>query len=168
MLKVISFMVGLMFLTGTVFAANEKVAYVDVAKIFEGYQKTKDNDKNLQDSGKKKEKERDVLVQNVRQLKDELALLAEDARGKKQEELDAKIRELQDFDRNAKRDLGGQRDKVMREIFKDIDDTIQRYGERKSFDLIYNERALLFRNAKFDVTQDVLTELNKSYAKQKK
>lgn len=159
---------GFFLFSGLAAAEGEKYAYVDVAKVFDGYEKTKENDKVLQEAGKKKETERDAIVQAVRQLKDEIVLLAEDARPKKQEALDAKIRELQDFDRAAKLDLGQQRNKVVREIFKDIDDTLQRYGERKGYDMVFNERALLFRSGKFDVTQDVLTELNKSYKTGKK
>ena len=150
------------------FAAGEKYAYVDVAKVFDEYQKTKDNDKTLQDAGKKKEEERDAIVHDIRQMKDELALLSEDAKAKKQEALENKMRQLADFDRAAKQDLGERRNKVVREIFKDIDDTIQRYGERKGFDLIFNERALLYHHAKLDVTKDALDELNKNYSKKRK
>jgi len=144
-------------------ARLEKVGYVDVAKIFDEYQKTKDNDAKLQAAGKKKEEERDAVVHEIRRLKDEQALLAEDAREKKQEAIDAKIRELQDFDAAARRELGEQRNIKVREIFKDIDDVVQRYGERKAFDLILNDRVLLYRNARFDVTQEVLEELNRNY-----
>ena len=56
----------------------------------------------------------------------------------------------------------------MKEIFKDIDDIVRKYGQRKGLDLILNERALLFHNAKYDATQEVLAELNKNYSKQKK
>lgn len=166
----VTLFIAMIFLgSGAASAAGEgKFVYVDVAKVLEGYQKTKDNDTSLQANAKKKQTERDTLVQSIRQLKDEVALLAEDARGKKQESLDAKIRELQDFESAAKRDLDGQRNKAVREIFKDIDDSMQRYGERKGYDFIFNERALLFRNAKYDVTGDVLSELNKNYSKQKK
>ena len=144
-------------------ARLEKVGYVDVAKVFDEYQKTKDNDAKLQAAGKKKEEERDALVHEVRRLKDEQALLAEDARDKKQEEIDAKVRELQEFDAAARRELGEQRNVKVREIFKDIDDVVQRYGERKGFDLIINDRVLLYRNVRFDVTREVLEELNRDY-----
>ena len=168
-LSVAVFVVLIFLGSGAASAAGEgKLVFVDVAKVLEGYQKTKDNDTSLQANAKKKQGDRDALVQNIRQLKDEVALLAEDARGKKQEALDAKIRELQDFESAAKRDLDAERNKAVREIFKDIDDTIQRYGERKGYDFIFNERALLFRNAKYDVTTDVLSELNKDYSKKKK
>lgn len=147
----------------TAWARLEKVAYVDVAKIFDGYQRTKDSDAKLQIAGKKKEEERDAVVHEIRRLKDEQALLAENAREKKQEAIDAKVRELQEFDAAARRDLGEERNKTVREIFKDIDDVVQRYGERKGYDLILNERVLLYRSPRFDVTNEVLEELNRTY-----
>ena len=149
-------------------AEGEKMAYVDVAKVFDEYQKTKDNDRTLQDAGKKKEQERDALVNAIRQMKDELVLLNEESKAKKQEELEAKVRELQEFDRKAKKELGDKRSVIVREIFKDIDDTVKRLGEKKGADAIFNERALLFHNIKFDMTTEVLTELNKAYATKKK
>ena len=165
-IKVVLFFSALLFIFhSTSFAANERYAYVDVAKIFDGYQKTKDQDKTLQDVGKTKEQGRDALVQDIRKMKDELALLSEDAKGKKQESLDVKVRELEDFDRDAKRQLGEERNKVVREIFKDIDDVVKRFGERKGFDLILNERALLYNNPRLDITEEVLKELNSSYKK---
>lgn len=146
-------------------ARVDKIGYVDVAKVFDSYQKTKDNDAKLQVAGKKKEEERDTLVREIRRLKDEQALLSEDAREKKQEAIDAKVRELGEFDAAARGELGDQRNKAVREIFKDIDDVVQRYGERKGFDLVFNERVLLYRNPRFDVSGDITEELNRQYQK---
>ena len=148
--------------------AGQKYAFVDIAKIFDGYQRTKDQDKILQDAGKQKESERDKLVTSIRQMKDELALLQGDAKTKKQDVMDGKVRELQEFDLEAKRKLGEQRNQIVKEIFKTIDEVVQRYGERKGFDFIFNERALLYRNARYDVTEEVLKEINDDYAKKKK
>lgn len=149
-------------------AYAQKVAYIDVAKVFDSYEKTKEHDRVLQEKGRAKEEERDALVHEVRQLKDELALLGEGSKEKKQEELEAKVRQLQEFDQKVKRELGTERNTIVQEIFKDIDTTVQRYGERKGLDLILNERAALYHNQTLDVTQDVLTELNKDYSKKKK
>lgn len=146
-------------------AALNKMGYVDVAKVFDGYQKTKQNDARLQAEGKKKEEERDALVREVRRLKDEQALLAENAREKKQEAIDAKIRELQEFDAAARKQLGDQRNQMIREIFKDIDEVVQRFGEKKGYDMILNDRTLLYRNARFDLTAEITDELNRNLQK---
>jgi Skp family chaperone for outer membrane proteins len=150
------------------FAEGEKIAYVDVAKVFDEYLRTKDNDRVLQEAGKKKEAERDTLVKEIRQFKDEMALLNSDAKVKKQEALEGKMKELQAFDQDARKSLGEQRNAVVREIFKDIDDAVQRYGERKGLDMIFNERALLYHSPKFDATKDLIDELNGAYAKKKR
>ncbi len=150
------------------FAAGEKVASVNVGKILNGYTKTKDNERTLQDAGKKKEQERDKMVQSVRQLKDELALLSDDAKAKKQQALDTKIKELQDFDMQAKQDLGQQRDNMLRDILKDIDTSVKKYGEKKGLDLVLSENAIVYYNPKLDATQEILDDLNKSYPGQKK
>lgn len=163
-----AFLISCFFTNQPLFAEGEKYAYVDVAKVFDEYQKTKDNDQVLQASGKKKETERDALVLEIRQMKDEMVLLADDAKLKKQEILNGKIKTLQDFDMQAKQELGEQRNKVVRDIFKDIDDAVQRFGERKGIDFILNERALLYRNPKYDVTAEVIQEINKDYSAKKR
>ena len=144
-----------------------KYGFVDVAKVFDEYQKTKENDRVLQEAGKKKEEERDGLVREVRQMKDELALLGEDAKAKKQEALSGKIKELQDFDRDTRQALGDQRNTVVREIFKDIDDTVQALGQSKGLELVFNDRALLYHNPKLDLTHEVADQLNKNYKPKK-
>lgn len=158
-----------LFVTGAfilpAYAEGEKIGYVDVAKIFDEFQKTKDNDRVLQEAGKKKEEERDAIVHEIRQIKDEMVLLADDAKAKKQTVLEGKMKELQDFDNDARQSLGEQRNKVVREIFKDIDDTVQRYGEKKGLDIVFNERALVYHNPKYDITKEITDELNKGYKK---
>ncbi len=169
-MKSVSLAVLAVFLFSNVpaFAVEAKFASVNVGKILNGYAKTKDNERILQEAGKKKEQERDGLVQSIRQLKDELTLVSDDARAKKQEALDAKVRELQDFDLQAKQELGEKRNAILREILKDIDETVKRFGERKGLDYVLSENALLYYNPKSDSTQEILDELNKNYPKQKK
>ncbi|MCM8775945.1 MAG: OmpH family outer membrane protein [Candidatus Omnitrophica bacterium] len=166
---VIAIFIGIMvFSERPVSGANEKFAFVDVAVVFDGYEKTKNYDKELRDKGKLREEERDALVLEIRKLKDEMALLTDAAAASKRDAMEQKVRELQDFDLETKKQLGSERNDVVREIFKDVDDIVKRYGERKGYDFIFNERVLLYRNSRFDITQDILTELNKEYAKRKK
>lgn len=148
---------------GNAFAAG--VAYVDVAEVFDNYQKTKDQDLALKNIGEQKEKERAALVKAARALEDEVSLLAKEARQPKQEQLIEKKRQLEDFDREVRRQLGESREKVVREIFQDIDATIAEYGKAKGYDFILNDRVLLYRNPTLNITKDVLQELMKKYKK---
>lgn len=157
------FIAAFFVVSGNAFAAG--IAYVDVAEVFDNYQKTKDQDLALKNIGEEKEKERAKMVKDIRALEDEMSLLAKDARQEKQELLIEKKRQLEDFDREIRRQLGESREKVVREIFADIDATIEEYGKAKGYDYILNDRVLLYRNQSLNITKDILQELMKKYKK---
>lgn len=146
-------------------AAELKVAYVDVGEVFDNYQKTKDQDLVLKTAGEAKEKERNDMMAKIRSMEDELALLAADARAAKQEQLIEKKRQLEDFDRNVRQQLAEQRDKVVREIFQEIDVIVQDFSVKGGYDMIFNKRVLLAQKKNFDITAQVSAELAKKYKK---
>jgi Skp family chaperone for outer membrane proteins len=147
------------------FAAELKVAYVDVGEVFDNYQKTKDQDLVLKTAGEAKEKERNDMMAKIRSMEDELALLAADARASKQEQLIEKKRQLEDFDRTIRQQLAEQRDKVVREIFQEIDVVVQDFSAKGGYDMIFNKRVLLAQKKNFDITAQVSAELAKKYKK---
>ena len=147
------------------FAAEMKVAYVDVGEVFDNYQKTKDQDLVLKTAGEAKEKERNDMMAKIRSMEDEIALLAADARAAKQEQLIEKKRQLEDFDRSVRQQLAEQRDKVVREIFQEIDVVVQDISTKGGYDMIFNKRVLLAQKKNFDITAQVTAELAKKYKK---
>jgi Skp family chaperone for outer membrane proteins len=147
------------------FAAELKVAYVDVGEVFDNYQKTKDQDLVLKTAGEAKEKERNEMMAKIRSMEDEIALLAADARAAKQEQLIEKKRQLEDFDRTIRQQLAEQRDKVVREIFQEIDVIVQALSAKGGYDMVFNKRVLLAQKKNFDITAQVSAELAKKYKK---
>ena len=150
------------------FAAQEKFATVDIGKIFDEYGKTKKYDQQFQNEGKSKQEERDAIVHEVRRLRDEMSLLGEDAKREKQDTIEAKLKELDTFDADTRKALGEKRNTAVRAVFQDIENVMIQYGERKGYDIIFNDRALLYKDKRFDVTADILKELDDSYRKQKR
>jgi Skp family chaperone for outer membrane proteins len=150
------------------FAAEKKIGVVDIGKVFDEYEKTKKYDGEFQADGRKKQEERDAIVHEIRKLRDEAALLAEGERGGKQELIDKKMKELDQFDENAQKLLTDKRNEAVKVVFQEIDNTMKQFGERKGYDLIFNERSVLYSNKSYDITQEVLKELNQTYQKQKK
>ncbi len=147
------------------YAAEAKIAYVDVAEVFDNYQRTKDQDLVLKTAGEAKEKERNELTVKIRSMEDELALLSADARAAKQEQLIEKKRQLEDFDRVVRQELSEQRDKVVREIFQEIDAVVQDISTKGGYDMSFNNRVLLAQKKDFDITAQVSAELAKKYKK---
>jgi len=142
-------------------AKELKIAYVDLAKVFEEYKKTKDAEKALEEKGKVKEDERKKMVDELRKLKDEQTLLSEKAKGEKQTTIDAKIKILQDFDNKARNDLVKERNDMLGGIMKDIEGVVNDYAKASGYDLVLNSRMLLYGSEQYDVTADVLSKLNK-------
>lgn len=163
---IVVLLIGYMGLSSA--AGKERFATVDIGKVFDEYEKTKKYDQEFQTEGRLKQEERDAIVHEVRRLRDEQALLSEDARQQKQGDIDAKMKELDNFDGEVRKTLGEKRNKAVREVFQDIENLMTQYGERKGYDIIFNDRALLYKSKQFDVTPDILRELNDQYKKTKR
>lgn len=153
---------SLFILSGAVQAA-EKFAYVDLSRIFSEYNKTKDYDKVL---GKKEDvytAERDEKVEEVKQFQEKMNLLSEKEKEVKKTDLEARIKTLQDFDREKQTDLRKEQDEKMKEILKDIEDVIKKYSEKEGFTLVFNDRVLVYQNKSLDITDKIIEILNKQY-----
>ena len=141
------------------------IGYIDLAKIFDQYEKTKDSDKNLETEWQGRQSEIKVLREDITRLKDELEVLSESAKAKKQEVIDSKIKELQGFTKEIQDELTSERNEIVRQILKDIDTIINKYGESNGYDLILNERVLLYRAEGLDLTDKIVKILNDKYKK---
>ena len=153
---------GIAVFTGSaVFAEGDKIGYVDMAKVFGEYSKTKESEKALEEKGKAKEDERKKMIDEVRKLKDEQALLSDKAKAEKQTALDEKIKVLQDFDRRTRDDLIKERNDKLGLILKDIEKVVTDYSKETGYDIILDSRMLLYSAEKMDVTEEILKRLNK-------
>ena len=149
------------------YAAGERIGYVDLARIFDEYLKTKEFDKSLEAKGALKQAERDKMVNEVKKLRDEAELLSAKAKDDKQGIIDEKIKTLQDFDRSTRDALRKERDAMVRDILKEIELVIQDFGKSQGYSFIFNDRVLVFKTEGSDLTSQVIKVLNDSYAKKK-
>ena len=147
------------------YAEGEKIGYVDLAKVFDDYQKTKDFDKSLESKGAGKQAERDKMVADIKKLRDEAELLAGKAKEDKQAGIDEKIKGLQEFDRTTRDALRKERDGMVRDILKEIEVVIQNFGKTQGYTYIFNDRVLVFKSDTGDLTAQVIKALNDSYKK---
>ena len=143
------------------FAKELKVAYVDLAKIFDEYKKTKDSEKVLEEKGKGKEDERAKMIGEVKKLKDEQALLSEKAKSEKQGAIDMKIKALQEYDTKTRNELMKDRNDMLGGIMKDIEKVVGDYAKINGYDIVLNSRMLLYGSDQYDLTSEILTRLNK-------
>ena len=166
MKKIFTFiLLGIFLSAGLAFAQSGKIGYVDLSRTFDEYQKTKEFDKDLETKGNVKQEQREKLVKDIRKMRDEIELLNEKNRKKKEEDIEAGIRSLQQFDQDAKTALTKERDDMVREILREINQVIQEYGEQNGYSIILNDRVLLYGDKTEELTENIIKTLNDSYKK---
>ncbi len=148
-------------------AAADKIGTVDLARVFDEYQKTKEFDKSLEAKGAMKQTDRDRMVADIKKLRDEAELLSAKAKDDKQAAIDEKIKALQDFDRTTRDALRKERDGMVRDILKEIEVVIQDFGKSQGYGYIFNDRVLVYKSEQNDLTTQVIKVLNDNYAKKK-
>jgi Skp family chaperone for outer membrane proteins len=155
---------GLVVLTGKSLAAD-KLGYVDLSRSFSEYSKTKDYDKILDEKQKAYTTERDKKVTEIKQLQDKLNLLSDKEKEAKKGDLEIKVTDLQEFDRQKQTDLRKDQDEKMKDILKDIEEAVKNYSEKEGYTLVFNDRVLVYQNKSMDITDKVIEILNKGSRK---
>jgi len=137
-----------------------KIGYVNIGKVFDGYERTKASDAMLEKKGKAKEAELEGRVNELKKMRQGLELLNDSSRESKGREIEARADELQRFRKNTARDLRAERDQIAQQILKDIQQGIDQYAKSNGYAFIYDQRSLLYAQPANDVTDDVLKLLN--------
>lgn len=137
-----------------------KIGYVDLLKVFDGYEKTKALDTSLEQKGKQKQTELEGRVGELKKLRQNLELLNDQARDLRAREIEEKSDELQRFRTNAARDITRERDKLTKGLLNEIQAGVEEYAKANGFALIMDQRALLYSVQAYDVTDAVLALLN--------
>jgi outer membrane protein len=163
-LVVLGFILGVVFFSDVASAA-EKLAYVDLTKIFSEYSKTKDYDKILGDKQNSYEAERDKMVNEIKQFQDKMNLLSDKEKEAKKTDLETKIKDLQEFDRQKQTDLRKEQDEKMKDLLKDINDAVRQYAQKEGYVLVFNDRILVYQDKSLDITDKIIEIIDKKNKK---
>jgi len=158
------FVLSLLIVVGASYAAD-KLAYVDLSKAFSEYEKTKGYDKVLTEKETVYDTERNKKVDEIKQFQDKMNLLSDKEKEAKKPEFEAKVKTLQEYDRQKQTDLRKEQDTRMKEILKDIEDAVKQYAEKEGYTLVFNDRVLVYQTKSMDITDKILEILNKGTKK---
>ena len=145
-------------------AAELKIGYVNLPKVFDGYERTKRQDTALEKTGKAKQQELEARVNDLKKLRQNLELLNDAAREAKSREVEQRSDELQQFRTSTARDLKREHDKIAQDILKDIQQAIDDYAKANGFAMIFDQRSLFYAQPAYDLTDEVLKLLNSRLA----
>ncbi len=160
---------GLIILLGAYTSFGQRFAYVDTEYILDLMPEYRSAQKQLdqlsEDWQKEIEKKQQAIDKMYRDFQAEQVLLTEDLRKKREEEIKAKEKELKDF-RTQKFGYEGELFKKRQELIKPIQDkvfdAIQKIAKQSALDFIFaksGEFIMLYSNAKYDKSDEVLAEL---------
>lgn len=145
--------------------AADKIGSVDVGKLFDEYEKTKEYSKSLEQKASSYEKERDVKISELKQLQDKLNLLSEAEKEKQQKDLEDKVKAARDFTLTKETDLKKEGDDRLKEVAKDIEEATAQLAKKDGYTMIFNDRVFAYSNKANDVTDKVLEILQANYKK---
>lgn len=162
-----------------------KLVVVDMAKVYDGYYKAEDGIAKLQDAEKKAQeqveelnKQGQILVDAYKELVEQSksTVLTAEARAKAEAESEKKMEEIQhkqaavqDFTAKTRNSLQkrmkDQRDLLLEEITKVVNDLAKRKGATLAIDksgpTLFGIPGILYADAAYDITDEVLKEVNK-------
>ncbi|MCF7908660.1 MAG: OmpH family outer membrane protein [Candidatus Omnitrophica bacterium] len=170
MKKFLVFLIALGVMTSlafTSFSEDLKIGYVDIFKVFNEYQKTKEYDKTLEARKKDIEKQLEEKKNILEKMQKKLSVIKEEEKAKEQEKIAKVVEEYRELERTGFIDIKKARDEKMKEIIEDINKIIDDYAKKGSFNLIVNENAVLYGDKVMDVTSDILKIANKQHKKSK-
>ncbi len=144
---------------------GKKIGYLDLSKLFDGYQKTKEYDAALEKEQKAYETERNEKIEKLKEAQAKLALLKDEEKAKAQEEVDKLRKDLVAFDQAKRTDLTRERDEKIREILLEIEKIVSDFAKKEGYDLILNDRVLIYGDKALNVTDQVQKILNEQYQK---
>ncbi len=138
-----------------------KIGFVNFEKAFNDYYKTKEGNAILAKEKSAKEDEGRKLVDQINKMRKEAELLSQEAKKTKEEAIREKIRELREFTEISRQGLVQKRNDMWRDIFEEIRKVVKAKAEKEEFSLIFDDKALLYKMDALDITDEIISELNK-------
>lgn len=171
-MKAVKFLVmvlGLfLIMTSVSFAQTVKFAHVDLAQLFDEYEKTKDYDTVLEADNAKFTEERNKKIDSIKALQSKLEAVKDSEKEKIEEDMENLKNEILDFDRVKREELTKLRDDKVKEILTEIEQVVADYAKKESITYVMNDRVFVYGDASLNITDKVLKTLNDAYTASKK
>ncbi|MEJ5092356.1 hypothetical protein GEO21_20185 [Sphingobacterium faecium] len=146
---------------------NDKIVYVDTAKLFQEYSEAVKVNKKLAEEAKKYESNIDTLMQEIQgALKDyekKGPKLDIASRAVQERLINQKQSDLQRYQAVVKEKLEKQRNEEFSAVINTINSYLKEYGERKGYSMILIANpagTIAYAKDETDITADIIQELN--------
>ncbi len=157
------FLVGLLFLTGSVLA--QTIAYVDVQKVMNQSKKGQAFKEEIKSKVEYYQKKLDEIDKKISSIEKQLEspVLSEEAKKKKRKELTDLKSEGQKIQQEAEEELSQMKAKAERELIIQIREITEKYAKEKNIDLVFVGGAIggvVYFDKNIDITDEILKRLD--------
>ena len=163
------FTLTLMLCLATTFSYAQKYAVIDTRYIFDKMPEFKQVQKQVDTQAATWQKEIDTKQAALDKLysdyEAEQAMMSEDLKKQKEDELFNKEKELRDLQKKRfgfEGDLFKKRQDLMEPLQKKVADAVNRLSKANGYDLVFDKsegKSIIFADPKLDKSEDVLREL---------
>lgn len=151
----------------TAAAQSMKIGYVDVQRAVAEVEEGKAARARLQDELQRKrsdlEKKRADLEKMRADYDKQAPVLSDDAKRKKQEELQKAFLDAQTAGQQMQEELSGKEQEAMQSISKRLIQVVAEISDKEGFTFVLDKAALLYAPAASDVTNEVVRRYNERF-----
>jgi outer membrane protein len=153
--------------SGTLWAQDTKIVYLDSQKILYESQAGKEAYKQLNTMKDQKSSELEKKQNKLKTMADQLQAKSATMSTSAREDLETKYdKELKDYNRavkDAQDDLRRKEMEFLKPFSKDLDEIIKAYSEKNNIDIVLDKQnpAIVYANPKIDITNQIVTAFDK-------
>ena len=175
---------GLLLLTGPGLFAQNKIATIDLKRVFDGYWKTQQADGSLREKAAEFEKKNKLMVEDYQKATEEYkkvldsaseAAVSAEEKDKRKKAAEAKLLEINEieqsikqFERSARAQISEQQRLMREKILNEIRELINTKAKAAEYNLVIDTAAesinttpvILYKSGQADLTDEILTQLN--------
>lgn len=146
-------------------AGKLKIGYVNIDRVFERYEKTKDASETLELERKQRLVKRREMVEDINRMKDSADLLSDEAKKEKQKIIDGKVKDLYQYEEETQKKSLSEGRRLLQELQEEVRDALRIKGEKDGYDFIfiYTEEEMGYRSEKYDITSEIVEMLNERF-----
>lgn len=150
-----------------IFMSEDRLVYVDVNKLIEGYNKTKIAKNEFEKKAKMMQSNVDTLVaswqQELKNYERSAANLSAAQVKSQQNIIAAKQNHVTNYSESVQKQIAEEDKKITQALINDINQFVQEYGKSNGYRLIFGATGggnIMYADQSADLTDDVLKELN--------
>jgi outer membrane protein len=158
-------------MTGSAWAADIKLGYLDMQRTLNTSEAGKAAKSQLQEKLKKYQEQVNVKQEELQKLKTDLEkqgmALTEASRAAKEKDYQQKLKDFQRFTKDAEEDLQARDGEFTKKILETLEKIVQEYGKKHNYSMIFDARSagMLYADPGADLTEEILKALNAAQSK---